>query len=247
MIGAIIRARSNSSRLPKKILATWRDLTLIEVMVNRLKKSEEIDSIIIATTDSPLDDNFCRLLGEREIPYYRGSEEDVLGRVLKTAQHFSVDTIVDLTGDCPLLDPALIDKAVSFFKKQHVDYIANTSIAAYYPRGQDVQIYKTTTLEKVNQLTDDANDREHVSLYIYNNPHLFRLLPLPPLNFALKDNLRLTLDYPQDLELIIKILDNLGLYCSLEEINQFLISNPNVAAINSNLQTSYINDVSRYS
>jgi len=246
MIGAIIQARSNSSRLPRKILTKWRDLTLIQIMVNRIKTAQEVDKVIIATTTSPADDEFCDLLDENHILYYRGSEADVLGRVLATAQHFKIETIVDLTGDCPLIDPHIIDSAVRFFAKEETDYVANTTITASYPRGQDVQVYTTQTLNIVNDSTQTPNDREHVSLYIYNNPQRFNIQPLPSLSFSLHPHLRLTIDYPEDLQLILRILDSLGSDCTLANINTFLTKNPKVFSINSHLSPPYINDLTRH-
>jgi spore coat polysaccharide biosynthesis protein SpsF len=245
-VAAIIEARMASTRLPGKVLKKHADKTLIEIMVKRLQGSLLTDEVIVASTTNPKDDELCCLLKSKGIKYYRGSEDDVLERVLECARVFGVDIIVEVTGDCPLLDPILVDQAIGFFFKAQADYIGNTCTGDFYPRGQDVKVFSTETLEEVNSLTDDVDDHEHVSLYIYNNQDYFKCYTLPPPLFSVPDKTRLTVDYPQDFQLVTKLLDALGHSCTFHDICVHLSKHKELLDINGNLNVQYINDTSRY-
>jgi len=246
-IATIIEARMSSTRLPGKVLKNIpnSDLTMIELMVNRSRKSMLSDEVIVATTTNPNDDFLCEYLESKNINFFRGSEENVLKRVLDTAKNNHVDVIVEVTGDCPILDHVVIDQSIGFFLKQKTDYVGNTCISNAYPRGMDVKVFTTQTLEKVNALTQDPDDQEHVSLFIYNNRDIFDCMPLPSPKFKVHPKTRLTVDYPEDLELILKIVKTIGVDCSFEQIVQLLESKPELIQINGNIDVSYINDDTR--
>jgi len=247
-IAAIIEARMSSSRLPGKVMKCVpdTDTTLIQLMVERLRDSLLLDDVIVATTVSKNDDVLCQHLDILGISYYRGSEENVLQRVLDTALRFGVDIIVEVTGDCPILDPIIVDQSIGFFYKSSSDYVGNTCITDMYPRGQDVKVFATSVLSAVNVLTQDADDREHVSLYIYNNRDKFKCTPLPKPPYTIPEKTRLTVDYPEDLHMVLTVLENLGHNCTLRDICSFLTKNSNILEINGNLGVSYINDDTRH-
>ncbi len=237
----------SSTRLPGKVLKNIpnSDLTMIELMVNRARKSMLSDEVIVATTTEPTDDPLCDRLKNKNINFYRGSEENVLRRVLNTAKSNNVDIIVEVTGDCPILDHTIIDQSIGFFLKQKTEYVGNTCISNAYPRGMDVKVFSTKTLEKVNSLTQNPDDLEHVSLFIYNNRDIFQCTPLPAPKFKVHPKTRLTVDYLEDLELVLKIIEAKGVDCSFEQIVKLLESNPELMQINGNLNVSYINDNTR--
>lgn len=114
-IAAIIQARMDSTRLPSKILKKVLGKTLLEYQIERIKRAKTIDEIIIATTTKESDDQIVQLCQQLSIPYYRGSEEDVLSRYYEAATEFNVDVIVRLTSDCPIIDPNVIDKVVEHY------------------------------------------------------------------------------------------------------------------------------------
>jgi spore coat polysaccharide biosynthesis protein SpsF len=243
---AIIEARMSSSRLPGKVLAMHNDKPMIQIMVERLRDSLLLDDVIVATTVSENDNELCGFLESKNIPYFRGSEENVLERVLHTAKHFNIDLIVEVTGDCPLLDPTIVDQSIGYFFIADTDYVGNTCITSTYPRGQDVKVFTTDTLEDVNIRTNDPDDQEHVSLFIYNNRRLYTCTPLPAPKFDVNPGTRLTVDYPVDLEVVLSILEELGEKCSFRQIVDFLNENPHILEMNSNLDVDYINDDTRY-
>jgi len=169
---------------------------------------------------------------------YRGSDEDVLDRVLRAAGQAQADVIVEMTGDCPLIDPHTVEHAIGAFLKADVDY-CSTGLEHTYPAGMDTQVFPLSVLEEVARLTDDPIDREHVSLYINEHPERFRLLVvtsgLPP--EAAK--FRLTVDTPEDLRLVELIYDELcpdNPQFTLADILDLLRRRPDLPRINRHIR-----------
>jgi spore coat polysaccharide biosynthesis protein SpsF len=165
---------------------------------------------------------------------YRGSEDDVLDRVLQTAKHAKADLIVELTGDCPLLDPVIMDCVIEAFLVNEVDYCSNGLIETY-PRGMDVQVFPVSVLERVAGLTVQPEDREHVSLYIYEHPDMFRLLNVESKIPDGLGDVRLTVDTKEDFELVRHIYEELYPVkpaFGLEDILHLLSQRPDLRAIN---------------
>ncbi len=205
---AIVQARMTSSRLPGKILRPVLGKPLLELLVERLKRARRVDQVVIATTTNDTDDEVEALTERLGIGCFRGSEHDVLARVLGAAHAHQVDVIVEITGDCPLIDFEVIDKLVEVHQANDFDYVANV-LKRTFPRGLDTQVFATSVLEEVARLTDDPTDHEHVSLYIYEHPERFKLHNLEsglPEEFW---DLRLTVDTPDDFELIRRIYEAL--------------------------------------
>lgn len=189
-IVATIEARMTSSRLPGKMLMSCRGKSMLEHMVERVKRSLVLDDIIIATTINDTDDVIEAEAQRLQVKCYRGSEDDVMSRVLAAAQSHKVDIIVELTGDCPLLDPALIDLAVEDYLSSGVDYLSNLADEDYeagrgHPLGFAVQVFSTAVLADAFARTDDPLDLEHVSRPLYQTPERYRTKYLPtPLRSA---------------------------------------------------------------
>ena len=116
----IIEARSNSSRLPRKHLKKVFNKTIIEYMIERLKNSKLLEDIVVSTTVNKTDDELVKLLKKNDIKYFRGSENDVLFRVLETAEFYNIKNIVEIPGDCPLIDPYYVDLYIGEFKKKSI-------------------------------------------------------------------------------------------------------------------------------
>ena len=205
---AIIEARTNSSRLPGKILKKVLDKTLIEIMVERVKNSKLLDDVIVATTDDSIDNNLVKVLKNKKIKYFRGSEKDVMHRVLSAANFFKVKNIVEIPGDCPLIDPFYIDLFINEFEKRNVDYLSS-HLSKNFPNGFEVQIFRTKTLEDAYSRNVSDEDKEHVSLYIYNNPKLYKIYSVEsPLDKKF-GKIKLTLDTKEDLKNISEIIKKL--------------------------------------
>ena len=200
-----IEARMRSSRLPGKVLKPIMGKPMLALMIERLQYARTIDGIVVATTVNASDDPIVKLADELEVGCFRGSEEDVLSRVLGVARHYRADVIVETTGDCPLIDPAIVDKVVSDYRIGGADFVSNT-LEYSTPIGTDVRVFSTDSLAEIDGVSQDPADREHVSLYYWEHPEKYRLrnvkTEMPP---EVRD-LRLTVDTPEDLEMISKLI-----------------------------------------
>lgn len=203
-----IEARMRSSRLPGKVLLPAVGKPMLELLIERLRQARRIDAIVVATTENPADDALEELARRLGVGCFRGSEEDVLDRVLRAAQSVQADAIVEITGDCPLIDPEVVDQLVSVYGTKRYDYVANF-LKRTYPAGLDNQVFGTALLAEVARLTQDPADREHVSLYIYEHPERYKLYNVESGLPEKYWDLRLTLDTPEDYQLIATIYEEL--------------------------------------
>ncbi|SVD84222.1 uncharacterized protein METZ01_LOCUS437076, partial [marine metagenome] len=174
-------------------------------MVERLKRVPQLDDIIIATTTNATDDPIVKLAQNLRVLWYRGPEHDVLGRVLTAALTHKVDIIVETTGDCPLIDPEIVSNTIEAYRSASVDYASNALEPRTYPVGMDTQVFATNILADVAERTSAENDREHVSLFIYNNPQIYKLKAIKAATHHHAPQVRLTLDTRQDLKLIRRL------------------------------------------
>lgn len=210
----ITQARTGSSRLPGKILKKVNGKELLRIHLERLKKCHEVDQIVVATTVEPEDKNIADLAEAMRLKYFRGSEHDVLDRFYQAIRSHEIDPewVVRVTSDCPLLDPALVDAVINYAQKSDVDYV-NNKILDTFPDGQDVEVFKFSALERTWKEAKKKSEREHVTSYIRTNSNLngstsFKVLGFP----GEKDysNIRITVDEPEDLVLITRLLEALG-------------------------------------
>jgi len=207
-IVAIIQARMGSTRLPGKILKTINGKTLLEYQLDRVKQSNIINQIIIATTvketDQPIVD-FCENYG---VEYYRGSENDVLSRYYEAAKSNDGDIIVRLTSDCPIIDPRIIDKTIIYYleNSSNFDYVSNT-VERTFPRGMDTEVFSVNVLKKAYEEACLERDREHVTAYFYTNPEVFKIGYIS--NDKDYGNYRWTVDTSEDFQLIQLIVNKL--------------------------------------
>ena len=232
---ASIEARMGSSRLPGKVLYDVNGKPAIERLVNRLRLCKEIDAIIIATTEKSGDDELVEWAIHNNLPVYRGSEDDVLNRVVNAQKSLKSDIVVEVTGDCILLDPNIIDLGIRTYLANDFDVVTNARVASY-AQGLDVQVYSLKILEYVEKNIQDPAVREHVSLYFYENPQLYTVCNMVAPPQWERPNLRLQLDYQEDLELIRKLYHRLetkwGYAFGIEKIIDELNSDPNLEKIN---------------
>ena len=236
-----IEARMTSSRLPGKVLMPAAGKPLLEHMIERLQRVEELDEIVIASTEDASSDPLEALAQRLGVGCFRGSEDDVLARVLGAAQAYDAELIVETTGDCPLIDPATVSLVIERFHASGVDYCAN-NLERTYPRGMDTQVFPTAVLAEVATLTDDPHDREHVSLYIYEHPERYRIESVRserPETGAL----RLTVDTEDDYELVRTVFEELypaNPAFGLPEILALLDARPELADLNRHIEQKAI-------
>ncbi|TWT40405.1 3-deoxy-manno-octulosonate cytidylyltransferase [Phycisphaerae bacterium RAS1] len=207
-IVATIEARMGSSRLPGKSLTPILGRPMLELLIERLRRSRRVQQVVVATTTAPEDAVIQGLAQKLEVGCFRGSSDDVLDRVLQAATRHKADLIVEITGDCPLIDPQIVDQVVETFLRGEYDYVSNT-LQRTYPRGLDTQVFPTRVLAEVAALTQDPADREHVSLYIYEHPERYRLGNVAAPAELHNPDMRWTVDTPEDLALITSIYERL--------------------------------------
>ena len=167
-----IEARMRSSRLPNKVLLPILGRPMLERMIERVRRARTLDGVVIATTDHESCDPIVAMANEIGVLVFRGSEEDVLLRVLGAAQAHGADIIVETTGDCPPQDPALIDKVVADFHMGGADFVSNI-LPHSTPLGTDVRVFTTAVLDEVNRISQDPADHEHVSLRFMEHPEIY--------------------------------------------------------------------------
>lgn len=236
---AIIEARMTSSRLPGKVLLPALDRPMLAHLTARLKAVPSIDDIVLATTVNATDDVLVEFAKHDVIKVFRGSEEDVMSRVIGAAESAKADVVVEITGDCPIIDPDLVEQTIRVFKRNEKAVYCANSIISSYPDGMDTQVMTLEALKKSFSMTDDLLDREHVSRHIVQNPQLFPhvyLVAPPSLHWP---GLGLTLDEPADYELIRTLIENLGRDNHLfgcGDVIRFLRANPQLLKINDTVQ-----------
>ncbi len=242
-IVATIEARMNSSRLPGKVLLKAKDKSMLEILIERLEQVKNIDSIIVATTINPKDNeiaNLCNKIGQK---FFRGSEDDVMGRVIGAAKSLNADLIVEITADCPIIDPNIIEQIINIYKANSVDYVGNAKVRSY-PDGMDTQVFSLKILESSYQMTSNKEDREHVTLHIRNNPNIFSQINVVASPEIYYPELGLTLDEWDDYILIKKIIENFydkNKFFKCSEIINFLNNNQYLYSLNKHVKRKKLN------
>lgn len=231
---ATIEARMTSSRLPGKVLLQAAEKPMLEHLVNRLRAVPSLQRIVLATTTNKADDKLEEFSIKMGISCYRGSENDVMARVIDAAESEAADAVVEITGDCPIIDPKIVEQTISVFKSKQVDYASNGHIRSF-PDGMDTQVFQLEALKRSAAMTNNRLDREHVTLHMRNHPEIFThayLVAPPELHWP---ELGLTLDEPKDYQLLKRIIEyyepNNRLFSCLDII-KLLKQNPEWVAIN---------------
>lgn len=199
MILAILQARTSSRRFPGKVLKPVLGRPMLELQIERLRRARRMDRLVVATSDDGSDDAIAALCGSIGIDCFRGSLEDVLDRFYHAARLLAPRTVVRLTGDCPLADPAVIDQLIDLHATGGYDYSSNT-LTRSYPDGLDAEVMQMHSLEAVWREAELPSEREHVTPFIYHHPERFRLGSLAqPTDLS---HLRWVVDEPADLAFI---------------------------------------------
>ena len=232
---ASIEARMGSSRFPGKVLADICGQPALTRLLRRLRRCENLDGIILATSVAPADDALERWANAEGLPFHRGSEEDVLLRVVEAQRKMQSDIVVEVTGDSILLDPEIIDMGITTFLENDCDVVTNVGKFSF-PMGINIEVYRLRDLEDVERTVSDPAVREHVSLCFYEHPERYRIIHLSaPARWHAPDY-RFQLDYPEDHRFITKVYHRLepiyGDAFGLEEIMVLLRQEPALVEIN---------------
>lgn len=177
MILAILQARMSSSRLPGKVLKEVDGKPILSYEIDRIKQAKKIEKLVLATSVNPEDDPLEQLAISNGIECFRGDLYNVLKRYYDCAVLYQANTVVRLTGDCPIIDPTIIDEVITLYENEKADYSSNT-LKRTYPDGLDVEVFRFEALEKAFWNAQSESDKEHVTKYIYTHPDDFQLIGL---------------------------------------------------------------------
>ena len=238
-IGAIIQARTSSSRLPRKVLKSLpfdSDVSVLQQVIRRVSKSKLIDEVIVATSNHEEDKEIVDVAKKENIKYYCGSLHNVLERYYHAANQNNLDVIVRITSDCPCMDSAVVDNIIQNHLDLGVDYTSN-SLNESFPKGIDVEVINFDVLKRVYSEASHGYEKEHVTPFIYkSHPNEFKI------NNYVGDednsNIRITLDTPQDYALLCCVYDNLyekNNFFTLDDILELFDEKPWIKSINEDI------------
>ena len=231
---AIIQARMGSTRLPGKVLREVAGRPLLAFVIERSLACRSLDQVVVATTNDSEDTAVVDVARMFSVSAFTGSRNDVLDRYYQVAQAYSAEVVVRLTADCPLLDPAEVDRVVGhFLSDPELDYVATGQT---YPAGYGVEVFSRVALERAWLEAALVSEREHVTAYIWKHPDRFRVerLELP----EDLSRFRVTVDEEADLQVVSSLVERLApsepLF-GMDAVVDFLKAHPEIASMNSNI------------
>ncbi len=229
----IVQARMGSTRLPNKVMKRIGGRPMIELLLNRLSHAEQVDEIIVATSVAEGNKPLVKQVSSMGYRCYCGDENDVLDRYFQAAKEVQADVVVRVTGDCPLIDPALVDQAIAAFKEAGVDYLSNTSPPTY-PDGLDVEVFSFAALQSSALEAEMAFDREHVTPYMRTSGH-FKLASMQ--HGKDLSALRWTVDEQADLEVVSAVFAHFApdIYFTWARVRELQSSQPELFSLNQKL------------
>jgi len=238
-IVAVIQARTGSSRLPGKILLKALGQPLLALMLERVRAARQLDEVVVATTSPTADDAIRELARRLDVACVSGHPLDLLDRHLQAAQAAEADAVVKIPSDCPLIDPRVIDEVVGVYQRDadRYDFVSNLHPATW-PDGNDVEVVSRGVLEEAHREAQRGYEREHTTPFVWDRPERYRLgnVTWRP-GRDLSASHRLTLDYPEDFQLIARVFE--ALYqreqpapFSVDDIVSYLDAHPDVGALN---------------
>ncbi len=233
----IVQARTTSTRLPGKVLLPLAGKPLLVRMMERVTTTLNIGKVLIATTTDPEDDVIEELCMENNFEVFRGDRDDLLDRHYQAAKKYKADVVLKIPSDCPLIDPAVINKVVTYFLDSDTkfDYVSNLHPASY-PDGNDVEVMTIQSLEYAWKNARRKMEREHTTPYIWENADKFKIGNVcweNGIDYSMSH--RWTIDYPEDYQFIKAVFETLypskGIF-SIEDILNLLERKPGLTTIN---------------
>ena len=215
---------------------------MLEHIIERLEYAKTLNEIIIATSSSERDKPIIELAKKLGISYFAGSEDDVLGRYVNAAKQAKADIIVRITADCPLIDPHVVDKTVNRHLKSNADYtrtLIDEDNDKSFPRGLDTEVFSMDVLERVHNLADKSYQREHVTIFIYEHPELFKIETVAAEEDLRRPSFRLCVDVEEDLRLIKEIYNRLyktNEIIDIKDVIRLLDESPELRRINAHVK-----------
>ncbi len=233
---AIVQARMGSTRLPGKVMRELAGKPMIAVLLERLARATRVDEIVLATSTDPRNDKLAALVTELGYRVVRGDEVDVMSRFLLAARQTKADVVVRITGDCPLVDPAVVDRVIDAYAASGVDYCSNAAPPTY-PDGLDTEVFSLTALERAAAETDAAFDHEHVTPYLRMSG---RFTTLNVQNAEDRSAMRLTVDEASDLAVMRGVFAHFApdIHFGWDRVVRLADTDPQLFAANASIQNN---------
>ncbi|MFZ0035310.1 MAG: glycosyltransferase family protein [Sedimentisphaerales bacterium] len=240
-IGAIIQARTSSTRLPGKVLMELPyggGVAVLQQIIRRLKRSKRLGDIIVATTTAKADEKIVKLAEKENTKWFKGNTDDVLSRYYTAAKENDLDVVVRITSDCPCIDPEIMDWVLEKHLAAKADF-TSTSLDRTFPRGLDIEILSFEAIKKAHLEAVEAFEREHVCPYMCKSkPHLFKICKVQASEKFYGPDIRITLDTIEDYTLLCAVFDYLhprNEFFGAEDIIKLFRDKPWLGNINKNV------------
>ena len=238
----IIQARMGSERLPGKVMNILGNKPVVEHVINRSEASKYIGEVVLATSEVDSELPMIDYLKKNHYNTFRGDENNVLKRYVDCEAEYQGDVIVRITGDCPFVDPGIIDQVISYFISNDFDYV-RLDVPKTMVRGFDVEVFSAEAMKKVYQITEridgDSPYKEHVTYYMYTHPEEFKIGYVEGSEMYQKDY-RICVDTTEDFEVVQQIYNYFqDDYISAKDIIKFLDEHPEVTKINSGVNQKH--------
>jgi spore coat polysaccharide biosynthesis protein SpsF len=237
---ALTQARVSSSRLPDKVLLHLGQASVLDLHLQRLKRSQRITDFCVATTNEPGAEKILAIGKKNGWSVFQGDLHDVLDRFYKAAKQMKADVVVRLTSDCPLIDGAVVDKVIEQFLQAKVDYASNCLFPTF-PDGMDTEVFTFAALEKAWKEAELTSEREHVTPFIWKNSDIKGGNKFMALSVERKpswSDFRVTLDQQEDYDVLKHLVKHVGEQGSMENYVEFLKGHPDIRKINSFIGTN---------
>jgi len=238
----IVQARMTSTRLPGKVLLPLAGEPMLTRLVERLCRVQRADGIVVASTTNVTDDPIAGLCAQLGVSCHRGLEHDVLSRYADAARLHGADTVVRVTSDCPLIDPALIDRVINAYEEGCGDYVSNM-LPPTWPYGMAVEVFSEAVLAQAHEEATQAAEREHVTPFLYWRPERYRLCNVAsPVDLSQH---RWTVDTPEDYALVSRLFDHLmptKPYFNQADVLTLLDQHPDWIALNQHIMQKPANE-----
>jgi spore coat polysaccharide biosynthesis protein SpsF len=237
-IVVVVQARTGSTRLPRKVLMPLAGRPLLERMLERVLAAQTPSEVVVATTPEPADDVIEFLANAVDVRCFRGHPTDLLDRHYRAGFAFGADVVVKIPSDCPLIDPAVIDRVIGHYiaHADSADFVSNLQPGSY-PDGNDVEVIPLGVLETAWREAIEDHEREHTTPFIWERPERFRIHHLAwETGLDYSSTHRWTIDYPEDYRFLAAVYDVLWTerrpIFSLQDVLALLEARPDIAALN---------------
>jgi len=240
IVDALILARLGSSRLEKKHMIKINDKPIINHLIERISKCKTIRKIIVCTTSNTTDDSFAEYLKNQKILFFRGDESDIIKRLLDASTYYGTDIIVDIEGDKIYTEPDFVDESVNTMLNSDYDFVMGSSNPNYVDHSEHSisavfpAIIRRSALEKLYSIKKEKNTQTGYREYFTSNP-IFKCKYITLSKTTVPKNLRLTLDYEEDLKFAKIIFKSFGNSFTFSDILKLIHQNPNLLEITNTL------------